>query len=353
MQHPLPPARAAREHRPDIGRRGSGTAASLEERRVWTMPETRVHRAVSEVIASAPAGVLYGLIADTTQWPLFFAPCVHVEQLEFDGTRERLRMWATAGGRIVSWVSSRRLDVGRRRVEFTKDLPDAPVGSMSGVWSVQPLGDRCRVTLEHTFTVAGEDPADVAYVTQATHANSRSQLDSLAWMAERWTRLDDLTVSFEDSVHVKAPAELIFDFLYRAEDWPVQLPHVHSLDVTEQTAGVQVMRMNSQAADGTAHTTESVRICFPSAGRIVYKQTRTDPLLAAHTGEWSLEPDESGVNLRARHHVMLAEEGIEPLLGAGTGLPQAASHVRERLGRAGLLVLQHATRHAAGAVRVL
>ncbi|MET8447936.1 aromatase/cyclase [Streptomyces sp. NPDC005209] len=317
------------------------------------MPDAGVHRAVSEVIASAPAGVLYGLIADATQWPLFFPPCVHVEQLEFDGTRERLRMWAMTGDKVASWVSSRRLDVGRRRVEFTKDLPDAPVESMSGVWTVVPLGDnRSRVTLEHTFTVVGDDPGDAAWVERVTVVNSRAQLDRLAWMAERWTRLDDLALSFEDSVHVKAPAELIFDFLYRAEDWPVQLPHVHSLDVIEQAAGVQTMRMGS-GMDGAAHTTESVRICFPSAGRIVYKQTRTAPLLTAHTGEWSLEPDESGVNLVARHNVVLAEEAIEAVLGEGTTVAEAAQHVRDRIGRAGLLVLQHATRHAAGAVRVL
>ncbi|MFC8996348.1 aromatase/cyclase [Streptomyces rochei] len=317
------------------------------------MPEARVHRVVSEVTASAPAGVMYGLIADASQWPLFFPPCVHVEQLDFDGTRERLRVWAVAGDRIASWVSSRRLDVGRRRVEFTKDLPDAPVESMNGVWTVRPLGDRCRVTLEHTFTVVGDVPADAAWVEQVTRDNSRSQLDRLAWLAERWTRLDDLALSFEDTVHVKAPAELVVDCLYRAADWPDALPHVSALHVVEEVPGVQVMSMGSLSADGSAVSTESVRICFPSAGRIVYKQTRTSPLLAAHTGEWSVEPDESGLNLTARHNVLLREEGVEQAHGADGDLAEVRRRVRDDLGRAGLLVLHHATQHAAGAVRVL
>ncbi|MFF4020798.1 aromatase/cyclase [Streptomyces sp. NPDC001843] len=317
------------------------------------MTDARVHRAVREVTASAPAGVLYGLIADATQWPLFFQPCLHVEQLDFDGTHERLRMWATAGDEIASWVSSRRLEVGRRRVEFRQDVTAAPVESMSGVWTVQPLGDRCRVTLEHTFTVVGDDPADVARLERITHANSRAQLDRLAWLAERWTRLDDLVLSFEDTIRLKGPAELVFDFLYRASDWPGRLPHVHTMRLVEETPGVQVMAMDSATSDGTAHRTESVRMSFPGAGRLVYKQTRTAPLLAAHTGEWSVDPDESGVQVTARHTVLLREEAVEQVLGPGATLADARRHLREELGEASLVVLHHAARHATGAVRVL
>lgn len=317
------------------------------------MPDARVHRTVHEVTVSAPARVLYGLIADATQWPLFFPPCVHVEQLNFDGTQERLRMWATAGGRIKSWVSSRRLDVERLRVEFRQDLPAAPARSMSGVWTVRPLGDRSKVTLEHTFTVADDAPADVAWLERVTHANSRAQLDRLAHLAERWTRLDELVLSFEDAVRVKGSAELIFDFLYRAADWPGELPHVRTTEVVEDEPGVQVMSMGSLSTDGSAHRTESVRVCFPSAGRIVFKQTRTSPLLAAHTGEWSVEPDESGVNVTVRHNVLLREDGIERTLGEGTGTAAARRHLRDALGQAGLSVLHHAARHAVSAVRVL
>lgn len=317
------------------------------------MPDARVHRSVSEVTASAPADVLYGLIADPTQWPLFFPHFVHVEQLDFDGTQERLRVWAIAGDRVTSWVSRRRLDVGRRRVEFRHDHPAAPAQSMSGVWTVQPLGDRSKVTFDCTFTVAGDAPADAAWLEQAVRVNSRAQLDALAELAERWTRLDDLVLSFEDTVRIKGPAELIFDFLYRARDWPGELPHVQTLEVVEDVPGVQVMSMGSLSTDGSAHSTESVRICFPGAGRIVYKQTRTSPLLVAHTGEWSVDPDESGVDVTARHSVLLREEGIESVLGAGTSREAAGRHVREALGQAGLLVLQHAVQHAVSSVRVL
>ncbi|WP_030205650.1 aromatase/cyclase [Streptomyces sp. NRRL S-87] len=317
------------------------------------MSDARVHRTVHEVIAEAPAGVLYGLIADATRWPLFFPPCVHVEQLDFDGTRERLRMWATAGDTVKSWISSRRLDVQRLRVEFTMDVPAAPARTMGGVWTVEPLGDRSRVTLEHSFTVDGDDPASVAWIEDVTAANSSSQLDRLAEIARSWTRLDDLVWSFEDTIRVNAPAELIFEFLYQAEDWPAELPHVTRLDLVEDEPGVQLVSMGSMSIDGGAHSTESVRICFPAAQRIVYKQTRTSPLLAAHAGEWAIEPDETGVNLTARHHVLLDQDSIERVLGEGTDAVAAGHHLRDALGQAGLSVLRYATQYALGAVRVL
>ncbi|MFJ9721254.1 aromatase/cyclase [Streptomyces sp. NPDC101209] len=317
------------------------------------MTDTRVHRVVSEVTASAPAGVLYGLIADATQWPLFFAPCLHVEQLDFDGTHERLRMWADAGGTIASWVTSRRLDVGRHRVEFRHDVPAAPVRSLSGVWTVQPLGDRCRVTLAHAFSVTGDAPDDVARLTRITRANSRAQLDRLAWLAERWVRLDDLVLSFEDTIALKGPAEVVYDFLYRAAQWPDRLPHVHSVHLAEDSPGVQTMAMAGAGADGTVHHTESVRMCFPAAGRIVYKQTRTAPLLASHTGEWCVDPDESGVTARARHTVLLSQDGIARVLGPDATIQDARGRLREELGAAGLVVLRQAARHATGAVRIL
>ncbi|MDT0612735.1 aromatase/cyclase [Streptomyces lancefieldiae] len=292
--------------------------------------------------APAPAGVLYGLIADATVWPLFFPPCVHVEQLDFDGTRERLRMWALAGDRISSWVSRRRLDVGQRRVEFRQELTSAPVESMTGVWTVRPFGDVSRVTLEHAFTVAGDAPADVAWVERVTRANSRTQLDRLAWLAERWTRLDDLTVTFEDTVRVKAPAELILDFLHRTADWPEDLADTRPLTVLEDTPGVQVLTLDGRSATGT----EAVRISFPGAGRIVHKHTRTSGPLAAYTGEWSVEPDESGVNVTVRHNVLLGDDAVGPG-------ESAARRACDELGRAGRRVLDHAARHASGVVRVL
>ncbi|MGW1495728.1 aromatase/cyclase [Streptomyces sp. NPDC002402] len=318
------------------------------------MSDTRVHRTSHRVEVAAPAGVLYGLIADTVRWPLFFPPSIHVEQLEFDGTHERLRIWATANGRVTSWTSVRSLDPELRRVDFRQQVPASSVESMGGTWIVEARGgDRSQLTLQHDFVVPGDAADQVAWVQRATDTNSRAQLDSLKDMAEKWTRLGDLVLLFEDSVRVNGPAELVYDILYRAGDWPELAPHVRRVELTEQAPGVQVMSMDASGADGALHTTESVRICFPHAGRIVYKQTAPPALMTAHTGEWSVEPDATGVTVTAQHQVVLNEADIERVLGEGAGLAAARRRVREDLGRAGTLMLALAKQHAESAVRVL
>lgn len=318
------------------------------------MSAERVHATTHEVNVAAPAGVVYGLISDAVQWPLFFPPNVHVERLEFDGAGERLRMWATANGQVKSWTSRRVLDPERRRVEFRQELPAQPVKSMGGTWIVESLGaESCKLTLLHDFTVADDAPDDVAWVERATDTNSRAELANLRQLAERWNRLDDLVLSFEDSVRVDGPAELVYDFLYRVGDWPELVPHVSRLDLTEDQPGVQVMAMDTVTADGSTHTTESVRVCFPHAQRIVYKQTATPLLMSAHTGEWSVVPDETGVTVTSQHSVVLRPENIEPVLGPDADVRTARRYVREALGRNSTATLNLAKKHAESAVRVL
>ncbi|MDG4861246.1 aromatase/cyclase [Streptomyces sp. T-3] len=318
------------------------------------MTGQRVHRTSHAVEVAAPAGVVYGLISDVEQWPLFFPPNVHVERLEFDGTNERLRMWAVANGEIRSWLSHRVQDPQERIIQFRQQNPQTPVETMNGTWIVEELpGGDSRLTLLHDYTVVDEIAANVAWVERAIDSNSHAELGNLRRIAERWTKFDELVLSFEDTVRVNGPAELVYDFLYRVSDWPELVPHVSSLDLTEDAPGVQVMKMDTRTADGSTHTTESVRICFPHAGRIVYKQTATPALMDAHTGEWSLLPDESGVTVSSQHSVVLREEAVEEVLGAGADLTRARRYVREALGRNSTATLQLAKRHAESAIRIL
>ncbi|WP_327358792.1 aromatase/cyclase [Streptomyces sp. NBC_01304] len=318
------------------------------------MTGQRVHRTSHAVEVAAPAGVVYGLISDVEQWPLFFPPNVHVERLEFDGTNERLRMWAVANGEIRSWLSHRVQDPTERIIQFRQQNPQNPVETMNGTWIVEELpGGDSRLTLLHDYTVVGDQAANVEWVERAIDTNSRAELGNLRRIAERWTKFDELILSFEDTVRVNGPAELVYDFLYRVGDWPDLVPHVSSLELTEDAPGVQVMKMDTRTADGSTHTTESVRICFPHAGRIVYKQTATPALMDAHTGEWSVLPDESGVTVSSQHSVVLREEAVEQVLGAGADLTRARRYVREALGRNSTATLQLAKRHAESAIRVL
>ncbi|WP_435615563.1 aromatase/cyclase [Streptomyces coelicoflavus] len=305
----------------------------------------------------APAGVLYGLIADALRWPVFLPPTVHVEQLEFDGESERLRMWVTANDEIRSWTTRRVLDPVAHRVDFRQEVLPRPVTSMGGSWSVEPRGpERSLVTLRNDFSVDGNARADVDWVRRATTANSRAALANLRGLAERWRRLDDLVLSFEDTTHVDAPVEPVYDFLHRFGDRPDAVPGATGIDIAEQAPGVQLMTVRLNGADGTARTTESVRIGFPHAGRIVYKDVRDSEqpaLLAAHAGEWSVEPEPwgTGVTVVARHHAVLDEDGVCERYGDGADAVRLAREaLRARLARESAAALRLAKEHAEGAL---
>lgn len=318
------------------------------------MPGERVHRLSHCVDVAAPAGIVYTLIADAERRPLYFPSSVHVERLDFYGVRERLRMWDVTGEQVKSWTSDRVQDSARRSVSFHQDLPMEPAESMGGSCSVRPLSPgRCRVTVDHEFTTVGDRPEDVAWLERATAANTRSDLQSLRFLAERWARLDQLYLSFEESVRVKGPAELVYGFLYDVADWPGQVPHVRRAALSEPQVGIQKVAMDLAAADGTAHTVTCVRVCFPHAGRIVHKETVPRKLLAAHCGEWSVLPDETGVTVVSQHHVVLCEKDVEQVLGAGATLKDARRRVRAELGQESLQTLRLARKHAESAVRVL
>ncbi|MFF3646901.1 SRPBCC family protein [Streptomyces sp. NPDC002564] len=313
-----------------------------------------IHRLSHTAEVAAPAHVAYTLIADPERWPLFLPRNVYAQRLDFDGTRERLRMWVLAEGQITSWTSQRVQDPARRRITFRQDLLMAPATSMAGVWSVQALdAGRCLLRLEHEFTTAQERPQDQAWLTEVVTANSRSALDSLRFLAERWPRLDQLALSFAESVRVKGPAELVYNFLYEIADWPGQLPHVRRVALEEPHVGIQKVALDLATADGGEAAVAGIRICFPHAGRIVHKATVPRPLLAAHCGEWSVLPDEHGVTVVSQHHALLREDTVEQILGPGTGLDQARRTVRADLTRESRQILQLARRHAESAVRTL
>ncbi|MFD5877010.1 SRPBCC family protein [Streptomyces sp. NPDC060322] len=306
------------------------------------MLETRVGPTAREWDVAAPPGVLYGLIADTVRWPLFLTSPVHVEFLEPPGggpaegegpgrTGEWLRMWeATGGGRVRSWSAVRHLDAARRRVEFRRAPGD---GARPGgdTWTVDPLGAR-----HSKLTLLRDGPAAAPEATGLRHP------------AERWERLDDLVLSFEESVRADGPAAAVYDVLHRAADWPRLIPHVVAADLTERTPGVQLLTLRTRDPDGRTRTTESVRICSPATGRIVHKQTVPSGLIASHTCEWSVRSAGRGTTVTARHRVLLHEERIEAVLGAGTDTAAARRRVRDTLGRESAALLHLARRQADG-----
>ncbi|MGW3681165.1 aromatase/cyclase [Streptomyces prasinus] len=318
------------------------------------MTGERVHRIAHETEITAPAGVVYGLIADAESWPLFLPSAVHVELLDSGTGEERIRAWSVVDGAVRCWISRRVLDPERRRIDFRYDPAPGPARMMRGDWRVEERGAHaCRLVLRHEYGVPRDSPGEAARIGRLLAAADIAALERLRESAERWTELDGLVLSFEDEIRVKGPAELVYDFLYRVGEWPGAVPHVVGAELAEEEPGVQRVAMEVRGADGVVRPTESVRVCFPHAGRLVHKQTLTPRMVAARTGEWQVVPDTSGVRVVCRQTVLVRAEEVRPVLGPGAGLADARRRLRAELGRQALDVLDLARHHAESAVPVI
>ncbi|MEV3859239.1 SRPBCC family protein [Streptomyces sp. NPDC050095] len=328
------------------------------------MSSQRVHAAEHAVGVAAPAGVVYGLLADAVRWPVLFPSYVHVERMDHDGTEERLHLWDLAQGRVRPLRVRRRLRPRTRTIETERLDPVTPGATTSGLWRVTPDGDRCVLSLSREHDPLPLFGASPETDDSALDAEVRTRLDEVKAVAERWTALDQLLVAFEDSIRVSGPHELVYDFFHRIQDWPDLVPHMDWAEVEEDIPGVQVARLGSCDWDGgSAAVSRAVRLCFPSAGRVVHKDLigpglgeATDRpdlswLLAGHTTEWSVLPAPTGTTVVCSHAVMLKEAAVDPVLGAGATLADARHEVRAGLGQASREVLGLAKWHAESALR--
>ncbi|MGW4438697.1 aromatase/cyclase [Streptomyces sp. NPDC004596] len=304
------------------------------------------HHTLHTTEIDAPARVVHDIIADVSRWPVFFTPNIHVEHVERGERTERIRIWATAGGEVKQWTSRRDLDPEALTVRFRQEVSAHPVASMGGTWRAAALSPtRTRLELHHDFTVVDDAPEHVAWVNAALDGNSDAELAGIKRVAERYDDLDALLFSFEDTVRIEGDARDVFDFLNRADLWPQRLPHVSRLELTEDQPGVQVMAMDTKAADGSVHTTESVRV-VRGGDRIVYKQTTVPALMSAHTGCWTLTPRGGGVDVTSQHTVVVRPEAVEKVLGAGRTVADARNYVRNALSTNSRATLGHAKAYA-------
>ncbi|MET7686068.1 SRPBCC family protein [Streptomyces sp. NPDC005423] len=347
------------------------------------------------VEVAAPAGVVYGMLADAPRWPVLWPFAVHVERVGLDGGEEHLRVWETAGGRVRSLLVRRVLDPQARSIDFEQRESGWPATPETGSWSVRPDGEEhALLTLRHdlpptptptptpaaspsaastpaspSVSVSGAATASgpaqtaraaraaraagVAGVAEVAGAEILDRLERVRETAGRWQHLDELLLSFEDSVRIQGPLEVVYDFLYRIGDWADLLPHVERTQVSEDRPGIQFVTLDTCTDSGTRSVARSVRLCFPHAGRIVYKETLNPALIAAHSGEWYLAPDAWGVRAVCARRIMLREEDVTAVLGAGAGLADARRHLRGELGAAAAEALGLAKWHAESAVRRL
>ncbi|MFG2376877.1 aromatase/cyclase [Streptomyces sp. NPDC048504] len=300
-----------------------------------------------EITVQAAPEDVYRLLAEVENWPRLFPPSVHVEYLERNGDSERIRIFATANGEVKSWSSRRELDAENLRITFRQEVFTPPVAEMSGTWILEPVpAGRTRVRLLHTFRAVDDDPEGLAWIDKAVDTNSRAELPSLKENVELAAQPDERTLSFEDSIRIKGSAKDVYDFINEARLWAERLPHVAEVRLTEDTPGLQILRMDTLTKDGSSHTTESVRVCFPHH-RIAYKQTTLPALMDLHTGYWQLDEDADGVTTAtSQHTVVIKTENITGILGPDAGLTEAREFIRAALGTNSTATLGHAKDYA-------
>ncbi|MFE3271242.1 aromatase/cyclase, partial [Streptomyces sp. NPDC059215] len=299
-----------------------------------------------EITIAAPAPAVYRLLAEVTNWPRIFPPTIHVDQVERNGSEERIRIWATANGEAKNWTSRRTLDPEGLRITFRQEIPAPPVAAMGGTWIIEPLGDDAsRVRLLHDYRAIDDDPHDLLWIDQAVDRNSRSELDALKKNVELAHAAEEATFSFEDTVLVDGSAKDVYAFLNEAHLWPERLPHVSTVRLHEDTPGLQTLEMDTRAKDGSLHTTKSYRVTFPHH-RIAYKQTTLPALMTLHTGHWTITETDEGVTATSQHTVTLDTTTIHTVLGPHATLDDARTYVHTALSTNSRATLTHAKTHA-------
>ncbi|MDX2297283.1 MULTISPECIES: aromatase/cyclase [Streptomyces] len=306
------------------------------------------HRTEHTITVAAPARRVFELIVDVGRWPETFPPTVHVQHVDRSGTRERIRIWATANGEVKTWTSRRELDHDRLRVSFRQEVSQPPVAAMGGEWIVETVdAGHTRVRLLHDFRAVGDDPQNVEWIERAIDRNSGAELNALRVAAERTGDAEGLTLTFEDTVEITGAVKDAYAFVDEAGRWPERLPHVARTVLQEDAPGVQTLEMETRSPDGATHTTRSVRICFPDE-LIVYKQLHTPALMKAHVGRWVFAEDVAGGRITSVHTVVLDEEAIPAVLGPDATVADARAFVRDALGRNSTTTMEHAAAHARG-----
>jgi len=261
---------------------------------------------------------------------------------------ERLRIWATADGRLNNWISSRVLDPDFMWIDFRQEVSPPPVASMRGSWVIEPVSEtESRIWLLHHYRAVNDDPVDLARIDQAVDSNSRTELAALKAYVERLTASADLTFSFEDSVQINGSATDVFTFINEAGRWVERLPHVAAVRLEEGTPGLQTLEMDTRAKDGSTHTTKSYRVCLPPH-KIAYKQVTLPPVMSLHTGYWSFQDNPTGVLASSQHTVVLNPDNIVRFLAEDAGITTTKELVQSSLSANSRATLGHAKTYAEG-----
>ncbi|MGP2438565.1 aromatase/cyclase [Streptomyces sp. JW3] len=281
------------------------------------------------VDVDADYGTVFDLVADVARRPRFQWSAVHAEVLHSNEKGDLVQHWSLAGDCAVrTWRSVRRADRPGHRITFADLDVDPPATRIRADWVFTELAPG-RTRIELSNVVEAPSDADLGPLLDRLRLEGKEHLDTLRDTAERRAELDDLVVSFTDSLFVAGSVEDAYDYLYRADLWPERIPHVVGLALTEDVPNIQFFDMDTQGPDGSTHSVRSVRICRPPH-LIVYKQITLPTMLDAHTGHWRFTETREGVVVEARHTSTIKRSALSQFGGATT-IDEARRYLRRLL----------------------
>ncbi|WP_407842032.1 aromatase/cyclase (plasmid) [Streptomyces sp. DSM 116496] len=314
------------------------------------MEQPGMRRVAHEIDIAVPADTVHRLIAEVENWPRIFPATVHVDHDAAPEGEERLRIWEAGEGEPYSRPLRRIVEPAARRINFELLATEDHVAWLGGAWIVEPLGeDGSRVRLLHEFQAEGDDAGAWERIEASVDRDARAELAALKENTERdhAAAAQELTFSFEDSVHIDGSAKDVYDFINDAHLWSERLPHVATVRLTEDTPGLQTLEMDTRAKDGSVHTTKSYRVTFPHQA-IAYKQVTLPALMTLHTGHWTFQDTDHGVTATSQHTVTLNTDNIARILGPDATTADARDYVHTALSTNSLATLTHAKAHAEG-----
>ncbi|MFI1913914.1 SRPBCC family protein [Nocardia sp. NPDC020380] len=290
------------------------------------------------IVVTAAPETLFDLIAEVERWPQFHEPSVYADRPVRSHNADVVRHWLLSGEQVDLLLSHRILDRPRLRIEQHRLDPRPPLVDSTVIWTVEPLSEtESRIRLRHEF---GSSAADfTAQFAERIQRSGPRQLAAIADAARPEAR-GELLLSFTDPLFIGGSVDDAYAFLYEADKWPERVEHVNGLEMTEDIPGVQFFDMDTHTPDGAAHTTRSVRLCFPRQ-LIVYKQIQLPKLLDAHTGHWLFTTAPEGVVAEARHTVVIKPAALS-LLGPDATVADARRYLRRVLSGNSLNTLRHA-----------
>ncbi|UQU67669.1 SRPBCC family protein [Couchioplanes caeruleus] len=282
-------------------------------------------RTASSTTVDAPADTVFDHIVDVAPLPHLSPTILHTEHDPVKDDEDVVQIWTvTKDEQVWSRTIRRSLDRAALRVSFVDEDADGQPTGVRGAWTLRDVSGG-KTEVELAFEIDGEAPES----PERLEAARLDLLTTVTDAAQRRDELADLVVDFTDPLYAAGSAEDAYQILYEADKWPERLHHVARIDMTENVPNVQFFDMDTSTPDGRAHTTRSVRLCFPHY-KIIYKQIGLPALLDAHTGHWRFTEDRDGLVIESRHTAVIKPSALH-ILGPGTTVEDARRYLRKVL----------------------